>query len=86
MILLACVEGAKRGGEGEGEKRESGQNVLSPFFPSSLSPSPFNACYAGYYFVDVVFSCNVFNVFLCIIQGLYSKILARKLLKKNGVY
>ena len=23
----------------------------SPFFPSSLSPTPFDACYAGYYFL-----------------------------------
>ena len=36
---LACVAGAKR--RGEGEKHD-------PFFPFSLSPTPLDACYAGY--------------------------------------
>jgi len=46
--LLACVAGAKMGGEGEGEKCESGSPNPTLFFPSSLSPTPFNAFYAGY--------------------------------------
>ena len=27
-----------------------------PFFPSSLSPTPFDACYAGYVFTDIGFT------------------------------
>ena len=41
--LLACVTGAKRGGRGGGRK------APPPIFPFSLSPIPFDACYAGYY-------------------------------------
>ena len=38
---VACVAGAKRGGRGGGRK------APPPFFPFSLSPTPFDACYAG---------------------------------------
>ena len=46
--LLACVAGAKRGGEGGREK--GNPPPLFPFLPTPypLSPTPFNACYAGY--------------------------------------
>ena len=56
---LACVAGAKRGGRGGGEKCKRGEREGSfpstfpsapygpPFFPFSLSPIPFDACYAG---------------------------------------
>ena len=40
-IPVACEAGAKRGG-GEEENR------VPPFPPFSQSPTPFNACYAGY--------------------------------------
>ena len=52
------MAGAKREGEGEIEKRESGESpslILAPqppsFFPSSFSPTPFDAaaCYTGYF-------------------------------------
>ena len=53
-ILVACVAGAKRGGKGEREKRESGERGRErllpnphPFFASSLSPTPFDTGYAG---------------------------------------
>ena len=43
LLLIACVAGTKRGGgRGEGEKCK-----IPPFFPSFLSPTPFNACYTG---------------------------------------
>ena len=53
---LACVAGAKRGGRRGREKarrRGKGKGLLPslpnppPFFPFSLSPTPFDACYAG---------------------------------------
>ena len=40
-IAVACVVGAKGGGAEEEER-------VPPFFPSSLSPTPFDACYAWY--------------------------------------
>ena len=46
-----CVADAKRGGGGgggKGEKRLPSLPNPPPFFPSSLSPTPFDACYAGY--------------------------------------
>ena len=58
---VACVAGAKRGGRGGGRKarkrgkgREGREGPFPslpyppPFFPFSLSPTPFDACYAGY--------------------------------------
>ena len=50
-LYITCVAGAERGGEGE--KRESGEKERELFpqspslFDSSLSPTPFDACYAG---------------------------------------
>ena len=54
---LPCVAGAKRRGLGGGRKvRKQGKGKKGPlpslpnhppFFPSSLSPTPFDACYAG---------------------------------------
>ena len=48
--VVACVAGAKRGGEGGREKssRRELPSLPNPFFffPSSLSPP--DACYAGY--------------------------------------
>ena len=53
LIYLACVAGAKRGGGGRREKGKGNpiqsNPILLPFFPSSLSPTPFDACYAGYF-------------------------------------
>jgi len=49
MFILAWVAGAKRGGGGEGENHQSPH-----LFPSTLSPTPFDACYAG--FVHIVVS------------------------------
>ena len=43
MFILAWVAGAKRGGGG-GRRKSS---ILS-FSPSTLSPTPFDACYAGF--------------------------------------
>ena len=41
MVILACLAAAKRGGEGE--------NPQSPsLYPSTLSPTPFDVCYAGF--------------------------------------
>ena len=53
---VACVAGAKRGGGGrKARKRGKGREdpfpslpYPPPFFPFSLSPTPFDACYAGY--------------------------------------
>ena len=54
---VACVAGVKRGGGGGGgggiDKREKGKEpslppIPLPFFPPPLSPTPFDACYAGY--------------------------------------
>ena len=58
---VACVAGAKRGGRGGGRKarkrgkgREGREGPFPslpyppPFFPFSLSPTPFDACYEGY--------------------------------------
>ena len=41
-FILACVAGAKRGGR---------KALPPPFFPFSLSPTPFDACYAGYIYL-----------------------------------
>ena len=42
---IACVAGAKRGGGGGGEREKGRELPLSPiplpFFPSSLSPTPY---------------------------------------------
>ena len=43
-LEVACVAGAKREGGGG---RKKGKGIPLPFFPSSLSPTPFDACYAG---------------------------------------
>ena len=56
---IACVVGIKKGGEEGRKKSAKGKNgrerrllPLSPippsFFPSSLSPTPFDTCYAGH--------------------------------------
>ena len=59
LPVLAWVAGAKRGGGGGREKSaKEGKregvpyplSVISLFFPSSLSPTPFDAGYAGYLF------------------------------------
>ena len=44
---VACVAGARRGGEGGREKSEKSPSLF-PFSPFPVSPTPFNACYAGY--------------------------------------
>ena len=58
-IFLDCVAGAKRGaGVGREKSAKEGKRKGSlPFFPQSRSlfpflpiPTPFDACYAGYYF------------------------------------
>ena len=66
VINLACVAGAKRGGGGEREKSAKpkpnpnpNSSQSPPFFPSSLSPTPFDACYAGY---DKL---NINHIFFC---------------------
>ena len=47
---LACVAGAKRRRRGGGRKARKSEKTLSTqspsFFPSSLSPTPFDVCYA----------------------------------------
>ena len=53
------MAGAKRGGKGvgEGEKRERGKKGKreSPsFYPSSLSPTPFDACYTGWLMLNTI--------------------------------
>ena len=48
-IPVACVAGAKREG-GEEEK------LVRSFFPSSLSPTTFIACYAGYLLMAILLS------------------------------
>ena len=51
VVNVACVAGAKRGGErGEGGGRKGNPPLLFPFLPIPypLSPTPFDACYAGY--------------------------------------
>ena len=48
---VACVAGRKKGRgrrRGKGEKRLPSLPNPPSFFPSSLSPTPFDACYAGY--------------------------------------
>ena len=53
---VACVAGAKRGGGEGGGRKGKGKGALplspipSPFSlpPYRLSPTPFDACYAGY--------------------------------------
>ena len=57
QTLISLRGRRKKGREGGGkrEKRESGKREVSltlspqppPFFPSSLPPTPFDACYAG---------------------------------------
>ena len=51
FIYITCLAGAKRGGDGVGREREGLSSLPNtpPFFPSSLSPTPFDACYAGYH-------------------------------------
>ena len=51
-IPVACEAGAKRGG---GEE----ENHVPPFSPSSQSPTPFNACYAGYLLMVVILVSSV---------------------------
>ena len=43
MFILAWVAGAKREGGGGGRK-----SPIPPFSPSTLSPTRFGACYAGF--------------------------------------
>ena len=50
-IPVACVAGAKR----EGGKEEK---LVRPFFPSSLSPTTFNACYAGYLLMVAIYTLS----------------------------
>ena len=51
--IIDCVAGAILGEEG-GRKARKGKKILPyllkppPFFHSSQSPTPFDACYAGY--------------------------------------
>ena len=45
MFILAWVAGAKRGGGRGGGGRKS---PIPPFSPSTLSPTRFDACYAGF--------------------------------------
>ena len=43
MFILAWMAGAKRGGGGGGRK-----SPIPSFSPSTLSPTRFDACYAGF--------------------------------------
>ena len=69
--MISLVAGSKREGglgreKGAKEGKREGSLALSPqfpfFFPSSLSPTPFDACYAGYLIMRLFsgssFSCR----------------------------
>ena len=45
-------EGPLGRGRGRARKGNTGEKAKAPpYFPSSQSPSPFNSCYAGYFFL-----------------------------------
>ena len=61
IYLLACMAGVrKERGRGRGRKLDHETTRSRALkFPLPPSPSPFNACHAGYLFVDIVVSCSI---------------------------
>ena len=59
IYLLACMAGVrKERGRGRKLDHETTRSCALKF-PLPPSPSPFNACHAGYLFADIVVSCSI---------------------------